>query len=76
MQILAKITPNSSLNTMKIDKNGVLKIKLTEQAEKEKANKQLIRLLCDFYKVNSTQINIRSGKHSRIKRIEIKIGVK
>ncbi|MBI5076998.1 DUF167 domain-containing protein [Candidatus Falkowbacteria bacterium] len=75
MKILAKITVNASSNEIKIFKTGIFKIKLTAPPEHDKANKQLIQLLSDYFKVSQSQIHICSGKHSKIKQIEIKTDV-
>lgn len=72
MRIIAKITANSSINTIKLLKSGIFKIKLTARPEHDKANKQLIPLLANYFKVNQAQIYIHSGRHSPIKQLEIK----
>ena len=53
-------------------KNDFLKIKLTSPPTKDKANKELVDLLSEYYQVNRSAIKIRKGKHSRKKLIELK----
>jgi uncharacterized protein (TIGR00251 family) len=49
-----------------------LKIKLSSPPIKNKANKELIELLSEYYHVSKKVIKIKQGIHSRDKLIEIK----
>lgn len=51
--------------------DGTLKIKLQSAPEDGKANKELIKLLSDFFEVKEQNVIILSGKTSRQKLIEI-----
>jgi uncharacterized protein YggU (UPF0235/DUF167 family) len=41
---------------------------------KNKANKEMIRLLADYYNVNKSAIKIIKGEHSREKLVEVLCG--
>lgn len=72
MQISVKVTTNSSRN--KIEEIGVNQYKayLTCIPEKGKANKELTKLLSNYFAVSKSSIEIKSGKLSKSKIIEIK----
>ncbi|MDZ7798601.1 MAG: DUF167 domain-containing protein [Patescibacteria group bacterium] len=58
----------------KISRQGdFLKVKLTQKAEKGQANKALINLLSQYFKVAKSQVHIKKGEKSRIKRVEVLI---
>ncbi len=48
-----------------------LKVKLKAKPIKGKANEALIEALSEYFHVNKSQINIRKGKTSNIKEVEI-----
>jgi uncharacterized protein len=66
-----KVIPNSSKNEVIVLTEHSLKVKLTTQPEKGKANKQLINLLADYFKVKPKQIEICKGETSAYKKVEI-----
>ena len=51
--------------------DGTVKIKLKAAPEKNKANKELIELLSDFFEVSYQHIMIISGETSSLKLVEI-----
>lgn len=51
--------------------DGSIKIKLKATPEDNKANKELIELLSDFFEVRYQHIMILSGETGRIKLVEI-----
>lgn len=70
MKIKVRVTPNAKIN--KISKEGdFLKIKVTAPPEKGRANKALIKLLAEYFKVSQSQVVIKSGEKSREKTVEI-----
>ena len=72
MKIKVKVVPNSSEQSIeKISKNE-FKIKLKSVPEKNKANKELLKLLSEYFKVSTNNIKISKGFFSRNKTIEIK----
>jgi uncharacterized protein (TIGR00251 family) len=52
--------------------NGVLKIKINSIREKGRANKELIKLLADFFSVRVSKIEIIKGKLNSYKTIKIR----
>lgn len=71
MKLKIKVKPNSRLNSVtRIDDNQ-FEVRLTSSPDKGKANKQLIDLLSDYFKVSKSKIQIISGLTSRNKIIGI-----
>ena len=70
--IEVKVIPRSSRNLVK-EENGRYKATLTIAPEKGKANKALIDLLADYFKVKKNRIRIVKGEHSPNKIIEITV---
>lgn len=67
-----KVQPKSGKHEIgDILANGTVKIKLKSAPENNKANKELIELLSDFFEVRSPHIMILSGETSRLKTVEI-----
>ena len=48
------------------------KVKLTRPALEGKANEQLREVLADYFKKSKASVQLVSGEHASIKRIEIK----
>jgi uncharacterized protein len=71
MRIYIKVIPCSSKNQIIEIKEGEYRIKLTAPPISGEANKMLIEILSDFFKVSKKQINIIGGKFTQIKLIEI-----
>ena len=71
MIIQVKITPNSSENRVISEENGVLKVKVSAPAEDGKANKALIEVLANHFKLPKRCIIIKSGMTSRLKQVII-----
>ena len=65
-----RASPGASRNRVLEDGEN-LKVYLTKPAAGGLANKQLIDLLCDYFKVKKYQVKIKSGEKSRNKLIEI-----
>ncbi|HLC38814.1 MAG TPA: DUF167 domain-containing protein [Patescibacteria group bacterium] len=68
--IKVKVIPKAKLNTVKETEDG-LKVYLTKPAQKNKANKALVEILADYFKIKKSQITIQKGEKSRHKIIEI-----
>lgn len=66
----AKIYCGSKLNKVEIV-NSHLKIHITAQPEKGKANRRIIVLLADFFNITKANISIIAGFTSNLKRIKI-----
>ncbi|MDP3057054.1 MAG: DUF167 domain-containing protein [bacterium] len=85
MKIICHITPHAKAN--KVEKQAVLalggvdandgelyKVYVTVAPEQGKANKKMIELLAEYFKVSKSQIRIIKGEMSRNKIVEI-IGI-
>ncbi len=66
------VRPGSSKTEIVGVHNGMLKIKLSSQAEKGKANKELIDFLSASLQTEKKNIKIIQGEFSNIKILEIK----
>jgi uncharacterized protein (TIGR00251 family) len=73
MKITVNTIPNSKkLEIIKISENSY-KIKVDVPALKNKANKRLIEILSEYFKVSKSSISIIKGLKSRNKIIKINI---
>jgi len=64
------VVPNAKKKS--VEKSGeTLRVHLTAQPEKGKANKQLIEVLAVYFNVKKSQIKIVSGLGSRKKTVQI-----
>jgi len=71
MKIFLKVKPKASqTKVVKIDETHY-QIYVTQPPEKGKANKQMIKLLADYFGVSLSKINIIAGKKRREKVVEI-----
>lgn len=71
-QINVKVNPNSSQINLTEMANGTIKVNLTATPEKREANEQLLEVLADKYKVDTSRIKIKRGKTSPRKKVIIK----
>ena len=69
MRLEVKVKFGSKVN-IELDENKAIAV-LTDPPEKGKANKQLIGLLSDHFRVPKSKISIISGLKSRNKIVEI-----
>lgn len=65
-----KVIPNSKQSLI-IKDGEIFRIYVKKPAADNKANKELIRLLADYFKVKKNNIKIVKGEKSRNKLIEI-----
>lgn len=72
MKIKVKVVPNSSEQSIEKISENEFKIKLKSVPEKNKANKELLKILSKYFKVSTNNINISNGFFSRNKIVEIK----
>lgn len=65
--ITVEVKPNSK--EVKVEKisDNVFKVRLSATPIDGMANKQLIEILSDYFKVSKSQIEIKSGKTSKTK---------
>lgn len=71
MRIYVKVSPRSSKNEVIKISEGEYKIKLTAPPVDGEANKQLIEILSDYFKVSKSLINIVGGKSAKTKMVDI-----
>jgi len=72
MELHVKVIPKAKRN--EVSKEGeVLKVRVRVPAAKGKANKAVIELLADYFKVKKSDIRIIRGEKSREKVIEVNI---
>ncbi|MGV0029202.1 DUF167 domain-containing protein [Phormidesmis priestleyi] len=69
--IQVKVKPNSSQQKIEIQEDGTLIVFLRSPPIDGKANEELIKLLSKEFDVSKSCITIRSGRSSKIKRVEI-----
>lgn len=73
LYISVKVLPGAGKNAIiEFLEDETIKIALKAQAERGKANSELISFLAKEFKVNKDRIQIISGKTARIKLIKIK----
>ncbi len=71
MYIKVKVVPRAKKSEIiKLDKD-YLKVKVLSPAIKNKANKEMIKLLADYYNVSKSAVKIIRGEHSREKLVEV-----
>ena len=71
MKISIKIKLKSKIEKIEKIKDNFFEIYIKEPPIKEKANKKIIEIISDYFKVSSSKIKIVSGLKSRNKIIEI-----
>ena len=78
MKISVKVIPNAKQNEVVDDVFDllgarILKVKVNQPPEDGRANKAVIEILADYFKVKKSAVSIISGETSRNKIIEIKL---
>ncbi|NVM02961.1 MAG: DUF167 domain-containing protein [Candidatus Helarchaeota archaeon] len=71
--IKVHVKPNSKQQKIQEISNELYEIWIKSRPEKGKANKELIKLMADHFKVQQNQIQIIQGLKSRNKIIEINL---
>ncbi len=77
MKISVKVIPNAKQNEVVDDAFDllgarILKVKVNQPPEDGKANKAVVELLAEYFKVRKNAVSIIAGETSRNKIIEIK----
>ena len=72
MKIKVKTIPRASVSGIEELKENELKVKLKTVPVEGKANRELIKLLADYYNIPKSRIEIVKGQTSRNKIIELK----
>lgn len=65
------VKPNSKKGPLVVADGDKLTVYLRERPIENAANLALVRVLADHFKIPKTSIIIKSGKHGRMKLIEI-----
>jgi uncharacterized protein (TIGR00251 family) len=71
MIVSVRVTPRAKKQEVITIGDRILKVKLVSPPIEDKANKELINVLADFYKVKKSSVHIVKGFHSRNKTVEI-----
>ncbi|HPD19338.1 MAG: YggU family protein [Candidatus Goldbacteria bacterium] len=67
-----KVIPNSPETCIKTFTGDVLRVKINAPPEDNRANKELVRYLAEFFNVKKSNVEIIKGMKSREKAIKIK----
>jgi uncharacterized protein (TIGR00251 family) len=70
MRLEIKVHPKASREEL-VEKDGVLRAYVSAAPEKGKANKSVIELVAERYKVPKSRVRIVSGEKSRNKILEV-----
>lgn len=71
--ISVKVFPKSGRSEVEGFRNGVLIVRLKKSAEKGRANKELIEVLSEHYRVKKSEVEIVSGFNKRLKCVSLVI---
>ena len=72
VRVSVKVQPRSSRQEVVENADGSLKVYIKASPVEGKANRELIQVLSDYYKVKKSDIVVKSGLISRKKIIEIR----
>ena len=64
--------PGARVNALRGEQNGALKVAVTQVAEKGKANKAVIEVLCDALGLRKSQLELLHGESSPQKRFLVR----
>lgn len=64
--------PGSRQNAIKGEQNGALKVAVTQVAEKGKANKAIVEVLCDALALRKSQVELLAGETAASKKFLIR----
>lgn len=71
MKIFVRAHPNSKKSEVKKLSGNVLEIWLPEPAIEDKANRALIGVLAEYFKVGKMSVRLLKGGHSKTKLFEV-----
>lgn len=71
MRVYVKVTPRSSKNEVTKISEGEYKVKLTAPPVDGAANDMLIKVLAEYFDINSSSLRIVGGKTAKTKIVEI-----
>ncbi|MFW6134660.1 MAG: DUF167 domain-containing protein [Elusimicrobiota bacterium] len=67
-----KVQPSSSMQKIVYMDDGRIKVYLTSQPEKNKANKELVKFISNKLNISKRNIKILNGRTSKNKKLEIR----
>jgi len=70
MKLSIKVIPNARKSEV-VKETGFLKVKVDAPAKEGKANKRLIEILAEHFKIPKSKIKILKGHNSKNKLVEI-----
>ncbi|MFA5124654.1 MAG: DUF167 domain-containing protein [Patescibacteria group bacterium] len=71
MQILVEVKPNSKCESVEKITDSIYKIRVRAPAQEGQANKAVIKVLAEYFKVAKSLIQIKTGKTARTKVITV-----
>ena len=71
MKLQIKVIPNASISAIVDTDSTPWKIKVQSPPSDGKANKEVIRLIANYFKVPKSKVVIVSGEKTKIKLLEI-----
>lgn len=71
MKIRVKVKPNARLNEIKKIAENYYEVRVSVPPEKGKANKKVIEVLSEYFRIPKSKIAIKSGQKSREKLVEL-----
>ena len=71
MRIYVKVSPRSSKKEVIKISEGEYRVKLTAPPVNGEANRQLIEVLADYFRVAKSSVKIVGGKSTRMKMVDI-----
>jgi hypothetical protein len=71
MKIMVKVAPNSRVEAVSRSEDGFM-VKVKEPPSDGRANKAVVKLLAEYFKVPQSSVRVVSGLGSRNKLIEVK----
>ncbi|MCK5306071.1 MAG: DUF167 domain-containing protein [Candidatus Omnitrophica bacterium] len=75
MNVQVKVVANAAKNMVKSE-GDYLKVYVGAQREKGKANKEVVRVLAEHFKISKSDIEIVSGETTNKKTVHFKVPVK
>jgi len=66
-----RVQPRASRDEIAGVVEGAIKVRLSAPAVENRANEALVDLLAALLKTSKSAVRIRSGAHSRVKRVEV-----
>jgi uncharacterized protein (TIGR00251 family) len=73
MIIRVRVKPKSKVEYVKEISSSFYEVAVREQPEKGKANKRVVEVLSEFFKIPKERVKLISGETSRLKTFDIKI---